>query len=121
MAIILAIIVVTFVLLYIVGSAQMKAEKKKEQTLPQTDEAKPEATQQANEQKAKNENIGKILLIAFVVFCIVCLILVKQATTTKPKGYNKPNSSHSSVSDYIKDEDPDLWNSMQERWDSLGD
>lgn len=35
-------------------------------------------------------------------------------------GYDMPNSSDESLSDYIQRVDPDLWDSMEDRWNSMG-
>lgn len=35
-------------------------------------------------------------------------------------GYDMPNSSDESLSDYIQRVDPDLWDSMEDNWNSMG-
>lgn len=72
-------------------------------------------------------SVKGVLIAVAVIVAIAALIALMPSKSSNSShssgtgygGYNMPNSSHSSVSDYIRDEDPDLWNSMQDRWNSL--
>jgi hypothetical protein len=70
---------------------------------------------------------GVLIAVAVIVVIAALIALMpsqrsssSHSSGTGYGGYNMPNSSHSSVSDYIRDEDPELWNTMQDRWNSLG-
>lgn len=85
------------------------------------------AVKNRTSQKATIRMKGVLLAVAVIVAIAALIALMpsqrsssSHSSGTGYGGYNMPNSSHSSVSDYIRDEDPELWNTMQERWNSLG-
>jgi len=85
------------------------------------------AVKNRTSQKATISMKGVLIAVAVIVAIAALIALMpsqrsssSHSSGTGYGGYNMPNSSHSSVSDYIRDEDPELWNTMQERWNSLG-
>lgn len=85
------------------------------------------AVKNRTSQKVTISMKGVLIAVAVIVAIAALIALMpsqrsssSHSSGTGYGGYNMPNSSHSSVSDYIRDEDPELWNTMQDRWNSLG-
>ena len=87
-----------------------------------TTEEEKAKTKKLDSRRNKIVGIPLALLLAVVVFTQMSFDLGSTSTSSSRKGrggYNMP-SGNQTLTEYIQQEDPDLWNSMQDRWNSLG-
>ena len=65
--------------------------------------------------------IGFIIVIVFIIIAFAsCSGGCSSSSSSSSKSRSSSSSkSYSSASDYIKSADPDLWNTMNKRWNDL--
>ena len=56
-------------------------------------------------------------LLAIVIAVVAAIVILPQKTTSKPSNNQKPSDKYDSFADYVKNEDPDLYNEMQNIYD----
>ena len=87
-----------------------------------TTEEEKAKTKKLDSRRNKIVGIPLALLLAVVVFTQMSFDFGSTSTSSSRKGrggYNMP-SGNQTLTEYIQQEDPDLWNSMQDRWNRLG-
>lgn len=87
-----------------------------------TTEEEKAKTKKLDSRRNKIVGIPLTLLLTVVVFTQMSFNFSSTSTSNSRKGkggYNMP-SGNQTLTEYIQQEDPDLWDSMQDRWNRLG-